>query len=215
MKNRRPFAASAKATGYPSRRNTTNAANMIGARFWATNSAIRRNSGTCQAASGPALFRDLDGAARGKLLGVRDREEARGLGLGGRLVSADVVGVLDLAADDGNALDHLAQPLQQQQCEAEKDQPLGGPDQEAAGIGRDLAGAVGAPEERPRQERHDEHEGQKEQKLAEHLDEVAQAPAVPRREDVDPDVLVVAQRPGGAEHEHRAEEVPLQLEPGV
>src|SRR4051812_42395904 len=148
MKNRRPFAASAKATGYPSRRNTTNAANMIGARFWATNSAIRRNSGM-PGRERPALFRDLDGAVWGKLLGVGDREEARGLGLGGRLVPADVVGVLDLAADDGNALDHLAQPLQQQQREAEKDQPLGGPDQEAAGIGRDLAGAVGAPEERP------------------------------------------------------------------
>src|SRR5215216_6736055 len=132
MKNRRPFAASAKATGYPSRRKITSAANMIGARFWATNSAIRRNSGKYLAQNGPALFRDFDGAALGESLGVGDLENARGLGLGGRLMPADVVSVLDLAADDGDALDHLAQPLQQQQREAEEDQPLGGPDQEPA-----------------------------------------------------------------------------------
>jgi hypothetical protein len=39
-KKSRPLAASAKATGYPRSRNTTSAANMIGARFWAIRCAI-------------------------------------------------------------------------------------------------------------------------------------------------------------------------------
>ena len=74
---------------------------MIGARFWAINSAIRRNSGKCQARERPRYSGHLDGAARASCLGVGEfGEEALGLGLGGRLVPADVVVVLDLAADD-------------------------------------------------------------------------------------------------------------------
>ena len=44
-KNSRPFAASENATGYPSSRKTTSAANMIGARFWAIKTAMGGNSG--------------------------------------------------------------------------------------------------------------------------------------------------------------------------
>ena len=51
-KNRSPFAASAKATGYPRRRKTTSDANMIGARLCAMNSIT---------AASPRSFRHLKG----------------------------------------------------------------------------------------------------------------------------------------------------------
>ena len=65
-KNRRPLAASAKATGYPSSRKITSDANMIGARLCATNSITaaspphRRHA---RASSAPRLRDVRDGPA--------------------------------------------------------------------------------------------------------------------------------------------------------
>ncbi len=125
------------------------------------------------------------------------------------------VDVLELAAHDRDPLDEFAQPLQAEKDEAEEDQALGGPDQQAAGIGRHLARLVGPDEERQREIDHHRHERQQEEQVAEDVDAIASALRQLVGHDVDPDVLVLLQRPRGAQHEDGAEEVPLQFQPRV
>src|SRR5689334_9014872 len=76
-KKSKPLAASANATGYPSSRNTTSAANMMGARFcatrWAMGEGTPKNAPLC-------LALDLDDAARPLLL-AEIRKKPLGLGL--------------------------------------------------------------------------------------------------------------------------------------
>ena len=51
--------------------------------------------------------------------------------------------------------------------------------------------------------------------MPEQVDPVARALRARAVEDVDADMVVGLQRVGGGQHEHRAEQIPLQFEPGV
>src|ERR671912_986797 len=123
MKNKRPLAASANATGYPRSRNTTSAANMIGARFWAISCAMTVNSARSRGGGeggSSAHARAGRFAPRGIGLGglAQFLEQALGFGLRGRGMTAGRrVDVLELAAHDRDPLDELAQTLQAEEDE--------------------------------------------------------------------------------------------------
>ena len=51
--------------------------------------------------------------------------------------------------------------------------------------------------------------------MADDVDQLARARREARTDDVDPDVFVLFERVGCAQKEHRAEQIPLHLEPGV
>ena len=74
---------------------------------------------------------------------------------------------------------------------------------------------VGIDEDRPRQRHDDDRHRQQKEDAADHVDPGAQARRQLPEDDVDPDMLVVQQRVAGGQQEHRREQVPLQLEPGV
>src|SRR4051794_23721641 len=112
---------------------------MIGARFWAIKSAMDEYS----------VERGREERRRGLAHGVawnvarlgglgQFLDQALRLGLHGSLVAAAGVLLVQFAAQDRNALDQLAQPLECEQDEAEEDEALGRPDREAAGIRRNL-----------------------------------------------------------------------------
>ncbi|MGY3466503.1 hypothetical protein ACVW0I_003374 [Bradyrhizobium sp. LM6.11] len=62
---------------------------------------------------------------------------------------------------------------------------------------------------------HDDGQRYQEEEVPDHVDDVANPLRHHAVEDVDPDVLVIEQRPGRAQQEHDAEKHPLQLEPRV
>ena len=109
MKKMRPHAASEKATGYPSSRNTTSDANMIGAMFCAMNSAIsdapadRIDEWAVACSAGCRRLRA--GALLRLFLGRLDH--ALGLGFRRCMVAAAADRVLQVAPDDRDALDEL------------------------------------------------------------------------------------------------------------
>src|SRR5688500_11250417 len=93
-----------------------------------------------------ALTRSADAVAGRRAAGARGIDGAdflnETLGLDFDAVAAGLL-VDELTLHDGDALDQLAHPLEEHRDEAEEDEPLGRPDQQAAGIRGDLAGAEG------------------------------------------------------------------------
>ena len=120
-----------------------------------------------------------------------------------------------MAGHDRGALDQFGKALDEQHGEAHGDQQLRRPLRQAARIHRLLADGVGAEREGPGGDHHHQAERQQEGDMAEHVDPVARALLQRRVDDVDADVFVLPQRPGGAEQEHGGEQHPLQFEPRV
>src|SRR5688500_5306659 len=169
-KKKRPTAESENATGYPSSRNTTRDANMIGAMLCAMISAIL---GT------PMMhWRNERRTALllpGSLLGffLHRLENTLRLCLRGSVMAAPRHRVLQVALDDGDALDQLRDALHEEQREGQGDQELGGVDGQATGIRRLLVLQQRAHEERPAQHRHHGRHGKQEEDMAEDVDPVA------------------------------------------
>ena len=123
--------------------------------------------------------------------------------------------VIHIAAHDGDLLDDLGDTLQRQQKEARQQQSLARPDDQAAGAGGSLAGHEGHPDIGYEVEDHQKHEGHQKQAMAEKVDPVLHAPGQGTVDDIDADMFILSQRIGGGEHEGRAEQIPLRLQPGI
>ena len=161
--------------------------NMIGAMFCAMNSIMGGDLSASALASSLGLFMGRDEGRR----------------------------VVHVAGHDGDLLDDLGDALQRQQDEADEQQRFGRPQDQPAGIGRHLADAVGQRDIGHEVEDHQHDEGHQEEDMPEQVDPVLHAARPHAVDDVDADVLVLAQRVGGGEQEGGAEQIPLQLEPGV
>ncbi len=95
------------------------------------------------------------------------------------------------------------------------DEGLARPDQQPAEIRGGFADPVGFHHARPSFPQHQHAEGQQHADMAEELDRMAQRLRQMVGHDVDANMLVPLQRIGRGQHEGRAEQIPLQLEPGV
>ena len=124
-------------------------------------------------------------------------------------------GIGDEAAQEGGALDQLGGRLQQQQSHADRDHQVDRPADQAAGVLRHLAGSPRVHEQRPgRRDQHDAERAEKNQD-AEDVDPVARPGREAVGEEVDAHMGVLQEGIAGAEHEHRGEEIPLDLQQGV
>src|SRR6267378_829784 len=119
----------------------------------------------------------------------------------------------DEAAQKGDALDHLGNPLQTEQEEADRNEQPDGPAQQAAGIPGNFVPRVGLDEKRPRQIHDDERHRQQEEETAEEVYPALRSPRQASGDDVDADMLVAPQRIAGAQQKDGGEEIPLGLEP--
>ncbi|MPL93316.1 hypothetical protein SDC9_39442 [bioreactor metagenome] len=121
----------------------------------------------------------------------------------------------DIAPDHRDLLDDLRQPLTEQHREADQQQRLRRPQDQTAGVGRDLARDIGAHHVGVEQVEHQRDHRHQEEDVAEQVDPVLHTTRPGAVENVDADMLVLLQRIGGGEQEGRAIEIPLQLEPGI
>ena len=104
-----------------------------------------------------------------------------------------------MPAQEGDALDQLGEPLQDQQEEADRHHEPRRPEDQAAGVGRHLVPLVGVDEHRPRQPHDQDRHRQQEEQRAEDVDPGLRARRQAAGDDVDAHVLVVQQRVAGAE----------------
>ena len=111
--------------------------------------------------------------------------------------------------------DQLGNPLQHHQREAERQDELNRPADEAAGVGRFLAEPPRFDEPGPGEINEDHADRQEKQHAANDVDPDARALRYHPVDQVDADVLVHFERVGAAEQDHAGEHVPLHLEPAV
>ena len=115
-----------------------------------------------------------------------------------------------------DALDELRDALQRHQREADRQQQLDRPADQAAGIRGGLVDVPGIHEPRPGEVDEDHADRQQEQQAAENVDPDARCARRPCRIDqVDPHMLVDLERIGAAQQHHAREHVPLHFEPAV
>ncbi|MDV7392745.1 hypothetical protein RZS08_15360, partial [Arthrospira platensis SPKY1] len=116
------------------------------------------------------------------------------------------------ATQEGGPLDQLGQPLQGEQAEACGDEGVQRPADEAAGVGRYLAGLDGGHHDRPRKDRQQVTHRQQEDDDPTDVDPGARARRELVRQHVDADVGILEQGVAAAQHEDRGVEIPLDLE---
>jgi hypothetical protein len=131
------------------------------------------------------------------------------------VVTAFGPGLLQVAAHDGDTLDQFRHPLREQEREGERDKEFDRPLREAAGVlgllvlepgnGGIVPGCVDDESSRRQQE----------EDVADQFNDVAGALGELGADNVDADVLVVLERPGGGKKEGDSKHPPLQLEPGI
>ena len=84
-----------------------------------------------------------------------------------------------------------------------------------AGVGGHFLALVRINHERHAERDHHQHQRQQHQDVTEQIDPLARALRQAAGDDVDPDMAVALEHMGGGQHEDGAEQVPLQLQPGV
>jgi hypothetical protein len=119
------------------------------------------------------------------------------------------------AAQEGDALDQFGGGLQQQQGHAGRDQQVGRPADQSAGVLRHFAAGPGVFEQRPGDLDQQQAERHEEDDDADDVDPVAHPRRQVAGDEVDAHMGVLQEGVAGAEHEHRREQVPLDFQQGV
>jgi hypothetical protein len=121
----------------------------------------------------------------------------------------------DMAGKGCDPLDQFGNALKGKQPETGDEDQLDGPADQPAGIARYFPLLVGKREEGPANPGEEDACGKEEDDKADNVDPDLRPVGNRAIDQIDADMLIVAQRRRGAEHDDEGEEIPLDLKPAV